>query len=300
MGIEATKKTEINEDLVENYDFDNTSTDNSSPVSNDFNGDMSAEEAYIELSEFDLEENRENIQPTLDEPLQDEEELPDWLQEMITEPSEPGSEISQPHLEERMEEDEEYIDQMDITQETDISEFAEGTEVSEVEETAEIADVEEIAEINDLDLSPSPGIINFLDPGEDEINSTFNEENIYSPWEDNSQPSKDDEFMFEKSPASEDNDLPKTLLFGKYLLDQKDIDPAIEIFTNYISQSKHLSEIQVWLSETTENEIESKSSVWELIGDIALIKAEPDKALTAYTQAINSLLRAKELTNEAD
>jgi hypothetical protein len=86
-------------------------------------------------------------------------------------------------------------------------------------------------------------------------------------------------------------ELPKTLKFAKYLLDQGEIEPSFEIFQTYVKKSEYLEEIKIWAKEAAATDKEKSNLLWELIGDLSLKQDKPDEALSAYTRAISKLIR---------
>lgn len=102
----------------------------------------------------------------------------------------------------------------------------------------------------------------------------------------------------DKSKKVQPSEMPKTLLFARYLLEQGDIESATQVLGPYIEGAKHLEEIQTWLIESAKNAARTSSFVWEMIGDIAMAQDDPIRAFESYSKAIDLLLQTKKEFDE--
>jgi hypothetical protein len=291
---------------------------------------MPSEEDFLEISEINLENIPEPELEDSDEFVPEDEALPDWLHEMISEKSEMENapESSDEVLGDIQDEPTEPVD---IAQEANTEEKEEvDMSAAEVKETAETAtpeleeglDEEEFTE----DTSPVTASVSKAKQTEESIEEPSMEENqekpspITSPVDniekDTTPPTaKEQEESEEKEPAlisSTEEEMPpesslpiqettqpvavpKSLRFAKYFLDQGDVGRALEIINTHIEQSTYLNEIKTWLVETVDDRTQHNSEVWESLGDIAVHEGNHQDALTAYTKAIKTLLSKKEV-----
>jgi hypothetical protein len=256
------------------------------------------DEGFVEISQFDLEasDNLEKSESGLNQQSEEQEELPDWLEEMIEEPETEISEnieledeifnpdeatkpviITSIETEDEMVIDEQPIEAAPLTTDLPVEEYEKQFTEDDVFIDDQVAEDLSIAEEeippNEVPFEgemlieqlPSLEIENVEEFDADE--GDWHEEDLLSP------------------------ELPKSLKFAKYLLDQGEIEPSFEIFQTYVKKSEHLEEIKIWAMEAAAFDTEKNNLLWELIGDLSLKQNKPDEALSAYTRAISKLIR---------
>ncbi|MDY6846599.1 MAG: hypothetical protein SVP52_05635 [Chloroflexota bacterium] len=279
--------------------------------------DIQPDEGFVEISQLDLESSK-NMDAEVSDftiPVQDEEELPDWLEEMIDEhgdiapdtdkivdlvsendePTKPVI-ISREASEDEALAEKQALEISPVT--TDLSpeqhEEQVAMEEDEIEEYRELVifgeDIPgEKKPITEKDISTIEDPIDYQISVEDEESTVLPPEVLPPDLE------KSEKHVAYKVNQGEQDvqgvGLPESLKFGKYLLEQGEIGASFEIFQTYIKKSAYLEEIKAWLHEAVMvNDAQSKR-FWELLGDIALKQNEPHQALTAYTKAISLLMR---------
>jgi len=233
------------------------------------NEDEPIEEGFIEISESDFGLEQADLP---DNPmLPDNEELPEWLHEMITETPESLPEELIPPVMEEIKEIVEAVDEptepMDITQETVIKVEEESIEL--LDEPLLPLDETSVEETT-LELSEAL----------EEKPTEFSLESEAGPEEEEK----------EEEEQQEEQDIPRMLMFAKYLLDEGDTTRAIEIFTSYMGQSLYRNQIKSWLVECAQREDIADSAIWESLGDIAMKEGESEQAFNAYTKSIQILV----------
>jgi len=259
---------------------------------------VQSDEGFVEISQFDLEasDNLEKSENGLDQQNEEQEELPDWLEEMIEEPETEISEnmvfedeafnpdeatkpvIVTPIETEHKEIDEDQpIEAAPLATDQPVEEFEEQFAENEVFIEDQVAEDLSIAE---EEIPPDETLIE----GEMLIEQvpTLDTENV-------EELDADESHWHEEELLSPE--LPKTLKFAKYLLDQGEIEPSFEIFQTYVKKSEYLEEIKIWAKEAAATDKEKSNLLWELIGDLSLKQDKPDEALSAYTRAISKLIR---------
>lgn len=277
------------------------------------------DESFVDLSGMDTE--NELVPDVEDEIISEEEELPEWLTEMIAE--EPASSESE---EEAFTEDAD-LDEDDGSGWQHLEEmppswmsFDDATPVNSPE--GEVADW--LREGSEEDTSP----IN-LEENNSEAEVVIKEETVSSetvtedtgsfvpiefqetskPESDVDQPDTPSDGQVnisepEKEPEEQQEEpgdsMPKTLRFAKFILDQGEVDRALEIICTYIGQSNYLDEIESWITETIDSGINQNASLWEAVGDIAVAKEEYSEALNAYAKAMKLLMHREEGQNEVN
>ena len=231
--------------------------------------EVSVEKGFIEIPEYDLSEDSELTEKQDEEMIRDEEALPDWLHEMIAESPEFTLEETIPSM--VIEPDDEVVDEptepVDITQET----LIEVEEDLVVESEVPLEAIEEKEEKPDLIAESIPD-----------------------------QPDSVEEIDLEPEEEVQVGDLPSRLLFAKHLLDQGYIKRAAEIFSSFSGQPIYRKQIKDWLMQAADEEKETKSDLWETIGDIEMQNGDSELAFIAYAKAINFLLLAVSDTDETD
>jgi len=237
--------------------------------------DSAEDEGFIEISEFEIVEIPEPFPISDGTEDSEDEELPPWLDEMIAEPID------------------ELIDN-DTAEEAQLDE----------KEPSEPFDVYLDAQHFEDEGTEMPQETNLTIP-----NETIQDDLVFSIIEGDTQPVIMQSESFDTSEPSQESqetireqseELPKTLMFAKHLLDQSEFEPAKKILTTYIEKSKYVDVISQWLWELVNQRAEANSGVWELLGDIALQDDDPEQALSAYSQAITILVSEKKGVNESD
>jgi hypothetical protein len=253
-------------------------------------------EEYVEISDLNLAQIEDQEQTLSDDEQINEEGLPQWLQDMIAEPSETPPvnvetgtsdviEASKSQIDDQkliidnqdQDEDQETIEP-DSTpeQETLVDEKSTDEEITSMTPLQEHI-IEPIPE-NTPDEFPPPYQNNFEDPESLEV--------LPNPYE-----------LGQLKPS---DDVPKTLSIAKIHLDHGEYNSAMEIINTYIEQSDYLEEIYDWLTEIVNNGGKNNIAIWESIGDIALKKGNSEDAFNAYANAIKSLLTNNEDSDETD
>ena len=274
--------------------------------------DIQPDEGFVEISQFDLESS-ENIDAEVSNskiPDQDQEELPDWLEEMIEEPADATPDVDEitgilsendeptkPVIITRGESEDEDLGEKQALEISPIT-----TDLSpEQQEEQVVMEEDEIGEYREL-MNYDEDIPGEEKPITEEEILTIEEPTDYEiSFEDEESTALPPDLEYSvKLDAPETNGgnediqavgLPKTLNFAKYLLDQGEIDSSFEIFQTFIKIPAYLEEIKSWVQEAVMINDAPNKLLWELLGDIALKQNEPNQALTAYTKAISLLMR---------
>jgi hypothetical protein len=232
--------------------------------------EVSTEEGFVEISEydFDLEQSGQPDQTM----LSDEEELPEWLHEMIAETPEIIPDETIPPIDEEIAEAlDEPTEPMVITQETIIEIEEEKFELSELPPEV----IEELPE-------EEPDFAELIEEAEPESSTAAA---VESDKVEDEQP--------------EEQEIPRMLIFAKYLLDEGDISSAVEIFTSYMGQSLYREQIRAWLMEFSQQDKEGDDgAAWESLGDVAMEHDDSELAFIAYTKAIQILVSPSRESNE--
>jgi hypothetical protein len=294
-------------------------------------GNVESNEGFVEISSYEINQDETpGDEPSSFQNFAEEEELPDWLEEMITEQTVLTQEEAQIPFDEKTSLGDESTKPVTIDNEEIVDE-----ELTDMEFFEEEFSDEEFVDIEFSDEEHLPGEDHFKESylteidmdqviqaekfedalGEDHFMEEGQEEDLENVEEVFSieEPGKD-QVSIQERPTSllpEDIDaevqeniqhddwesanshpveIPKTLRFGKYLLDQGEIDPAFEIFQTYVKKPEHLENIKAWVSEAIREEENPSSLLWELLGDIEYKQNEHNKALSAYTRAISMLI----------
>ena len=265
------------------------------------------DEGFVEISEYDLETVDEKMEdtPLSEEPEKEQEKLPDWLEDMIAEHSESSMEIKEeigeeqdflndeptkpiPIVEETSQEDNlnQTIGQTELTPNQSLDEIELGESETQIEDSIHIVDfkeetIEEKPE-DAIDIPPSTDQeFTEISDGE-ETPVVLEDAQTYEEF----QTKEENWELHDQQPL----EIPKTLRFAKYLLDQGEINPAYEIFQTYINKADHLEEIESWILDAIDEDKISKSKLWEILGDIATKKNKHAEALSAYSKSISILL----------
>ncbi len=229
---------------------------------------------FVEISDLVTNTGDDELQGLEDETLTDNEELPKWLHEMIAEEPETPFEDTIPSVVEEQEDALSGQPSMDeaveVKEQTD-----EPTEPIDITQETPVEQEEPPIEIPTITFEreePFPEI----DEGTDDLSVTVEEQEEQEP------------------------ETPKTLRFAQFLLKQGDYNQAINIINTYIDKPEYLEEINDLLTDAVNDGADQNSAVWETLGDIALNKGDSEKAIRAYTKAINILLGRVEGNHETD
>lgn len=275
---------------------------------------------YVELSEMDVE----------DEMIPEEEDLPDWLTDMITEApeqEEPAPQKAEGTDETFADETEPEMDDgsgwqrlegmpagwvpFDDTTPVNLPEEKEAAEwlkeeaeedTSPIQLEATESEAREEAKNADMDtsknLTEDTGSFVPIQPFEVEEVAGGLEETAHTADDEIDSTAAEDEP--EDSREEPDGSMPKTLQFAKFILDQGELDRALEIISTYIGQSTYLDEIEDWVTEAIESGAHQNAGLWETVGDIAVAREEYSEALNAYAKAMKILLHREEGQNEVN
>ena len=265
------------------------------------------DEGFVEISEYGLEEVAEQKEESQipQDPEDEQEDLPDWLEEMITEDQQPAVEDEEPSFDKSIftsdeptkpvliseeplpeEYQEEIIDDVLSVEDRILDEIDLEETESQIEENIHLIEFDTDTEIESEELDED-----FSIQVDQQITEITDEEptQVIDEFEDYEkiQEHDDDWEIYDQQPL----EIPKTLRFAKYLLDQGKIDQADQIFQTYIKKAEHLEEIKGWITDAFSDENISQSKLWEILGDIAINQSEHNEALTAYTRSISILLK---------
>ncbi|MBW6464941.1 MAG: hypothetical protein K0B06_00365 [Brevefilum sp.] len=259
-------------------------------------------EGFVDISDLDLPEPPQLENDVVFDVEAKEGELPEWLQEMISEPEEieikdtemtQGSEEEEDDddgEEEKEEEEEikERIDALDVNWEKEhlpdeITEedHERDEDIFEMDSTEVHEDLDAVMTISDEDTTPV---------------STLKTEEIL-PEDEEPEPIEieGDEQEIEVREISEVDDPLDEL---KSYLDQGEIHQALKIINDLDEETTDIKEITPLLREAAEIHAQENSEVWEAIGDLALEHDKPQDALEAYTKAIKLLIESSEVNHE--
>lgn len=239
-------------------------------------------EGFIDISNLDLPDSSEQEGVELDEDALREGELPEWLQEMITEPDEVVTVEAEPvPLEEQ---------EMSAEPEENIIET-----IRPEEGVIEDLPIEDLEIEDELIAVPEP-----------EPEPDFKATDFWIVEEDTSpvliasdvpeEPITTEEIQEEETVQSKDDE--ENLNLIKQHLDQGDFNQALPIITGLVEQSYQLDTLQAWMVDAAEGQDTPKSAIWEVLGDIALKQQQPQVALDAYAKAIKNLLQDHRGTDE--
>lgn len=233
------------------------------------------EEEFFDISEADIQDEK---QPVQDISSSDEEELPSWLQEMITE--QPEKEALEQKLE--GEDSEAVLEDLPVNEEV-------RDEPIEQDLPQEIKHDLSEAQLDDADM-PTPHPSDLM--AEDNTKPVF----IQS----------EDEFQPEMPEFEEGNDqdlpdvLPKALNDARMQLEDGDYSGAVEAINACQEKSQYHDEIRSWFLSAAESDTSKTGDIWEAVGDLESSEDNPKQALDAYTKAIRSLLNNEKDFNEVD
>ena len=268
------------------------------------------DEGFVEISKYDFDSIEEPLQePTqLQDTIEEQEELPDWLEDMITEEQDPAFEDEHNPDDEQIFMNDEPTKPVQIIEES----VPEDLQDQVIEEKPLIANLnlDEIdIEETETQTGESIHIVEFEEVRDTEEQKLYEElpyhtdqVNLDLPDEEESAELIEEIQDYEDFQAQGENwelddnqpvEIPKSLRFAKYLLDQGEIDPAYQIFQTHIAKKDHLEEIKSWVSNAIGEGKSSQSKLWELLGDIAGKKSDHAEALSAYSRSISFLLNSK-------
>lgn len=242
--------------------------------------DLPSPEGFVDISGLDVSELPER--PILDdEPLR-QGDLPEWLQEMITEAEEPQPDI----LSSAAIGDQDLADEpMEIT-------------INLPDDQVEPLQDESVLEEGQTDFLMPESQAEF----DNEITVTAAKEKEEEETSPLLMPTEEDDHLltevgpsFDYSPIyKEDHRIARI----KGFLDDGNFDEAAPFISSLLEEESHLDELELWLMETVENDREASSQVFEVLGDIAFKQNKPADAFNAYTKAIKQLLVNDEVFDE--
>jgi hypothetical protein len=258
--------------------------------------ELPSPEGFVDISDLDLPEPPQLENDIIFDVEAKEGELPEWLQEMISEPEEieiEDTEMTQGSEEEDDDEDEEEeikkpIDALEINWEKEHlrDEITEGDlareeDIIEMDVTEIDQDLDAVMAISDEDTTP--------------VSTLRTEEFLPEDEEPGPTETEGGEREIEVSVISEVDDPLDEL---KSYLNQGEIQQALKIINNLDEQTTDIQEITPLLLEAAEIHTQENSEVWETIGDLALKHDKPQDALIAYAKAIKILTEGREVNHE--
>jgi len=227
---------------------------------------------FVEISDLVTNTGDDELHGLEDETLSDNEELPEWLHEMIAEEPETPFEDTIPSV--VKEQEDALAGQTSVDEAVEVKEQTdEPTEPIDITQETPVEQGEPPVEIPTISFEheePFPEI----DVGTEDLSITVEEQEEQEP------------------------ETPKTLRFAQFLLKQGDYNQAINIINTYIDKPEYLEEINDLLADAVNDGADQNSAVWETLGDIALNKGDSEKAIHAYAKAINILLGRVEGNHE--
>jgi len=294
----------IEEDGLKELEHSHESSDiymdtKDAPVNEDALDDMTSEQGFVEISEISLNElpeaelstSNEKIMEEEDEDGEDgEEELPQWLKEMIIEPSAIDNE-------EEASEEFEYDNEEEITQPIIIT--SEDPFTNEPEEL--LSEEQSLFSPDEIELSEPSDIAETEQAMLSESSENVIDEPVADAFE---------EQVFEEIevPTSEEFEeleqfeIPEQLQEAKMLLQDNKYQEATGILKGYLEEPVFLEHIEEWLQDIVESDHDKGApgdvDIWEMLGDIAIKKEQPGDAFNAYIKAISSLLKNEEAGDE--
>lgn len=249
------------------------------------------EDNFMEISDLNISADPVPAFEMKEEMIPDDEELPDWLHEMIEEESEqPSKNLMSSFIEN--EDKDEPTEPVVITHETqaEVFEPTDSLQEASIEELDQVLHQEETSTkeqelLNEQELGSITAPTDFMEPEEFQKQTDVDAFPGPTPTEISKQ---------------DDVETPKTLRFAKFLLDQGDYRQAMEIIRTYTDKPAYLEKIKHWLTEAVADGSDMISDVWECLGDIALDEGDPEEAIAAYTKAITILLHSTEVHHETN
>ena len=283
--------------------------------------------AEVEITEAEEEMRLEESQPQ-------DEDLPPWLQEMIAESQEPDQTLSkqeeiqkaamladeptepievkdEPPPQEEPEAYKEIVEEIEFEQQEVDVEVNEGSEEIQVIEEFEVSEQEITPEPPPSEWVPEQAVGSGIDfenePLPHETPATSIEGDTH-PAEITESGSEEDAPALEEQPEglSESDlnqleqegeiseSLPEDLLRAKEMLLSGEIDQALSLIRASSEQSAYRGEIKTWLVDASQALEKPHVDFWELVGDLALEEKQPELALNAYSNAIQSLIKKNE------
>ncbi len=248
----------------------------------------SSVEGFVDISgmDFGKVDDETDLLPDA-EPIRGGE-LPEWLQEMISE-TDQEPDLPKETLDASSKSN--FYDQIDELDPVFLAE--EASQVASYQTIDEPAFDDEILEPDDFDLEHALSIAKedttpvFLSATEEELSLPVEEIIAFEDSEVLPAPPKE-----ELVTASDEDQLYQV----KHYLDQDQIADALPIAQALIEKSVHLEQLETWFSEYSEIHPKSNESM-EIIGDIGLKQNKPDIALKAYTKTLKLLLESHEDKN---
>jgi len=268
--FKADKTQDINSgnNYLNQDEYFSLQTEKRHPVDDEPTEQIFQHDDFSNLSEISHSSETNQVKELGSENNSTEDDLPQWLYEMIEEESQLTSQETAPSS--LMVENEEVI------------EFS-ATNDLEVEIDEKL--IEDVEEPYIQDEPTEPVIISQETLAEPVLNP-----------EEISQSSEDAAPILIQSDSLAEMplELPAILQSAKNLLDQGDFVQGLDIINTFIDQPEYILTIKLWLEEVSNGSGEDNNEIWELLGDIAMIENDPETAINAYTKAINFLLTQTE------
>jgi hypothetical protein len=275
--------------------------------------EVPTEQGFIEISEIDLEDSKDDEFLIDEDDINEDKDIPDWLQEMITEPEDGIREDTEPvFLDQSIAEtaDIEKPEQESEILHQDISE-TDGTEWvhepiseeeavlqpdQELETPIEFEDQPQEEQLEEQHLvdSNEPGMT--LETSEIQpIEEISDAHQIKSSQEDTAPiPVRDiPPTPIITSQETEEIFIPNILSQANRLLKEGKVDLAMETFNVYIEESAYLELIKGWIQDKINADNRNAGLLSEALGYIDRKQNDPGNSSEAYSDAINDLLQSE-------
>lgn len=248
---------------------------------------MPDDKGFIEISE--IEEDLDPVQEltALEASVSEDEELPEWLQEMINEPDQ--VELTPLEKDLTAQEQTDIISETEELPDTLADEPTQPMAISMAEATPQ--DLAEPAPEPSHESAPQDeGWVQEVELAEEEEVSDFQEDEV-----------EEVEEIPELIPETQiyETGLPDELLDAQALLESGQISSAAQVFARHTSNPDFNHQIQTWLINVAEGDAQGNSEVWETLGDLKLNDDDPQGALEAYNKAIQVFLERKRADHDA-
>lgn len=229
-------------------------------------------DGYIDVSDLDLPE----IPPqAVDQSLSDIEpkqgDLPDWLQEMITEPDQPA------------------VKELDLPmppREEGFQELKDNLSYNWEKEHLELDNLNHHKEV-ELTQIDEPSVTN-LEEGVEQHGANSEEDTAPIFVKEN------ESMAFSEVEGSFDdlktNKIHQSIEDAEQLLIQGNFQRALPLLKSTLNEVEDFDRITAILSRASKQEGANNHEIWELFGDIALKQNKPADAVDAYAKAIHCLL----------
>ncbi len=308
--IDDDQEFEIQKQSSEtSQDINNTNEVNTNTMDYQFKNseEQISNEGFIDFSDSNLGGNMEFGPSNPDDNLLSEDELPQWLMDMIDEPN--GDDVP-----------DEIEDPMEQLEETDAT-MKDFEKIDEPSENLEFSESPPASE--SLEITQEIPVSEYMDD-EETVSFLVNEietEDINQNSEEISKP-QDEEFygavltniedqtwveepFIEKSiPETSEittdenlepliDEMPKTLKFAKKLIDSGEFESALDIIQSHLEKTSYLEDVEKWLSTYFDEHEEVSYERLEVLGDALRKRGKLIRAFSAYTQAVEVFLSNK-------